>query len=118
MNIQVARAGGATLPDWRLPLRRDRFVLKETAAPASRSAPRRRAWRMAPLRPLATAFRVLLLVAAIHPAFLTSVDPQAAEARDAFLAPSTAHWLGTDENGRDVLARLIYGVRASLLMGV
>jgi len=33
-------------------------------------------------------------------------------------APSAAHWLGTDEVGRDVLARLIWGARASLLAGV
>ena len=33
-------------------------------------------------------------------------------------APSRAHWFGTDEIGRDVLARVIYGARASLLAGV
>jgi peptide/nickel transport system permease protein len=33
-------------------------------------------------------------------------------------APSAAHWFGTDELGRDVLARVIYGTRASLLAGV
>jgi len=33
-------------------------------------------------------------------------------------APSAAHWFGTDELGRDVLSRVIYGTRASLLAGV
>jgi peptide/nickel transport system permease protein len=33
-------------------------------------------------------------------------------------APSWAHWMGTDENGRDVFARVVYGARASLLAGV
>ena len=33
-------------------------------------------------------------------------------------APSWAHWMGTDENGRDVLSRVVYGARASLLAGV
>ena len=33
-------------------------------------------------------------------------------------APSTLHWFGTDDVGRDVLARVIYGARASLLAGV
>ena len=33
-------------------------------------------------------------------------------------APSIAHWFGTDEVGRDILARVIYGARASLLAGV
>lgn len=32
--------------------------------------------------------------------------------------PSTSHWLGTDELGRDLFTRLIYGARASLLVGV
>lgn len=36
----------------------------------------------------------------------------------AFQAPSNVHWLGTDENGRDVLSRLIYGVGSSLFMGL
>ena len=33
-------------------------------------------------------------------------------------APSAAHWFGTDEIGRDVLSRVIFGARASLLAGV
>jgi len=33
-------------------------------------------------------------------------------------APSAAHWFGTDENGRDVLSRVIWGARASLMAGV
>ena len=33
-------------------------------------------------------------------------------------APSWAHWMGTDENGRDVFSRVVYGARASLLAGV
>ncbi len=73
------------------------------------------------LRPgllLAGLFVLLLLVAAIWPSWLVAGDPLAASARDAFLAPGSAHWLGTDENGRDVLTRLVYGVRPSLLMGI
>ena len=67
---------------------------------------------------LAIVFVGLLLVAAIAPGLLVSGDPLEANARFAFHAPSFAHWLGTDENGRDVLTRLIYGVRPSLLMGI
>src|SRR5215208_127264 len=33
-------------------------------------------------------------------------------------APSAAHWLGTDEVGRDLLSRIVWGARASLLAGV
>ncbi len=67
---------------------------------------------------LAAVFTVLLAIAALAPGLLTSVDPQAADANLAFLPPDAQHWLGTDENGRDVLARLIHGTGASLGLGV
>ncbi|WP_286917414.1 MULTISPECIES: ABC transporter permease [Pseudomonas] len=73
------------------------------------------------LRPglvLAGAFVLLLVVAAIAPSLLTSIDPLDAVARQAYRAPDALHWLGTDENGRDVLSRLIHGVRPSLLLGL
>ncbi|WP_456277546.1 ABC transporter permease [Bacillus sp. AK128] len=35
-----------------------------------------------------------------------------------FLAPSAAHWLGTDEFGRDILSRMMHGGRVSLMMGL
>lgn len=81
------------------------------------------AWlrRLPRLRPgllLAGLFVALLLLAAIQPAWLVSGDPLAANARQAFMPPSAAHWLGTDENGRDVLVRLVHGVQPSLLMGL
>lgn len=67
---------------------------------------------------LAAAYLALLIIAAIAPTSLTAVDPLDANSRAAFLAPSAWHWLGTDENGRDVLSRLIHGVRSSLVMGI
>lgn len=73
------------------------------------------------LRPgllLAGVFVALLLLAAVVPQWLAPYDPLEASARLAFQAPSNEYWLGTDENGRDVLSRLIYGVRSSLFMGV
>lgn len=38
--------------------------------------------------------------------------------RTVFLAPSSAHWLGTDQSGRDVFARLCAGARTSLIIGL
>ncbi|MGY2215299.1 ABC transporter permease [Pseudomonas sp. SDO558_S425] len=73
------------------------------------------------LRPgllLAGVFVGVLLLAAVVPQWLAPYDPLEASARMAFQAPSNVHWLGTDENGRDVLSRLIYGVRSSLFMGL
>jgi len=73
------------------------------------------------LRPgllLAGVFVALLLLAAVVPQWLAPYDPLETSARLAFQAPSNVYWLGTDENGRDVLSRLIYGVRSSLFMGI
>jgi peptide/nickel transport system permease protein len=63
-------------------------------------------------------YLVLLAIATAFPTLLTSVDPLSASARDAFFGPSSQHWLGTDENGRDLLSRLIHGASASMLMGL
>lgn len=94
-------------------------TLAPSVAPTARFPLRLTDWRQ--LRPglvLAALFVLFLIVAALHPSLLTSNDPLAASAREAFRAPSAAHWLGTDENGRDVWTRLIYGVQPSLLMGL
>jgi peptide/nickel transport system permease protein len=40
-----------------------------------------------------------------------------AQTPDAFLPPSAAHWFGTDEYGRDLLSRVMYGIRQDLLVG-
>lgn len=77
-----------------------------------------RAWLRRPGLVLAGGFVALLLVAALVPGWLVHADPLHAEAREAFLPPSAGHWLGTDENGRDLLARLVHGVRPSLLLGL
>ncbi len=45
-------------------------------------------------------------------------DPAAINMFNTMAPPSADHWLGTDENGRDVLSRLIYGGRVSLAVGL
>lgn len=67
---------------------------------------------------LALLFLAALLLAALFPQLFTHVDPLAIVPRDAFQAPSWAHWLGTDQSGRDIFARTINGARQSLLIGV
>ncbi|WP_460423111.1 ABC transporter permease [Pseudomonas sp. ZL2] len=77
--------------------------------------------RQLALRPgllLAALFVALLVLAALQPGWLVSADPLDASARQAFQSPSSLHWLGTDENGRDILARLVYAVRPSLVLGL
>lgn len=89
-------------------------------APLAKVATPRRRTRLA-IRPglvLAALFVALLAAAAIAPGLIVSGDPYEASARDAFLPPSAEHLLGTDENGRDVLTRLVHGARASVVMGL
>ncbi|MET4158058.1 ABC transporter permease [Agromyces sp. PvR057] len=66
----------------------------------------------------AFAFVAFLVVATIAPGLLQTADPTAIAPRDAFEPPSTAHWFGTDESGRDVYSRVVEGTGTSLLIGV
>jgi peptide/nickel transport system permease protein len=88
------------------------------AVAASRSA-WLRARRPRPGVALAVFFLVLLALAALVPDLLTGQDPLESNA-DPFLAPfaDPGHPLGTDQNGRDLLARLVHGAGASLSMGL
>ena len=61
---------------------------------------------------------LVAVVAAAWPALLGGGDPLAVHPADALAAPSGAHPFGTDESGRDVLARVVAGTRASLVVGV
>lgn len=84
-------------------------------------SPARLALRRFCARPaaLAGAVVVLLLAAvALAAPLLAPFDPAATSWSLVRKAPSFAHWMGTDENGRDVLSRVIFGARASLLAGV
>lgn len=66
------------------------------------------------------AFYVLLIVvvlAALAPV-IAPYDPLQTDPRSALEGPSGAHWLGTDNLGRDLFSRLLYGARLSLTIGV
>ncbi len=55
---------------------------------------------------------------ALFAPLLSPYDPLAMDAVVAVKAPSAAHWLGTDEYGRDILSRVIWGSRASLPVAI
>ncbi|SEC15626.1 peptide/nickel transport system permease protein [Paramicrobacterium humi] len=59
-----------------------------------------------------------LIACAVAPAAIAPYDPLAVQPADAFKAPSADHWFGTDESGRDIFSRAVFGARASLLIGV
>ncbi|MEV6521357.1 ABC transporter permease [Longispora sp. NPDC051575] len=83
-----------------------------------RVSARLRGWRVRPGLVLGVAFLVLLVIAAIAPALLTSHDPLEISTDGAFLPPGGDHLLGTDQSGRDILARMVHGARSSLVMGL
>ncbi|MEE2058464.1 ABC transporter permease [Rhodococcus artemisiae] len=70
--------------------------------------------RRRPVTVIAGAFVLLLVVLAVFAPVVAPYDPYAQEVVDRLQPPSSAHWLGTDDYGRDVLSRLIFGVRISL----
>jgi peptide/nickel transport system permease protein len=61
---------------------------------------------------------VLLAITAIVAPLLPLPDPVKIDARALRKPPSATHWLGTDDTGRDVLSRLIWGSRVSLSVGL
>ncbi|HET6182948.1 MAG TPA: ABC transporter permease [Acetobacteraceae bacterium] len=62
-------------------------------------------------------FTVVVVLAVFAP-LLAPYDPIATSWSAIRQGPSWAHWMGTDQNGRDVLSRVIWGARTSLLAGV
>jgi peptide/nickel transport system permease protein len=61
---------------------------------------------------------VAFVVIALCAPWIAPYDPIATSFATVRKAPSAAHWFGTDEIGRDVLSRVVFGARASLLAGV
>ncbi|MCB6179071.1 ABC transporter permease [Rhodobacter sp. Har01] len=81
---------------------------------AARPAPAvLRAFRR-PVGALAGAWLLLVIAAAIFAPLLSPYEYDIQTLKEAYQPPSAAHWLGTDEFGRDLLTRLMYGARTSL----
>lgn len=60
---------------------------------------------------------IILILMAAFPQFFTTLDPTKSSIADRYLGPSAAHWFGTDQQGRDVYTRIIYGARNSIIIG-
>jgi peptide/nickel transport system permease protein len=84
-------------------------------------SPGARAWRRL-VRRKSALFGLVIIVALVLIAILAPLIAPYDPAQQSWTAirkpPSTEHWLGTDESGRDLLSRVIFGARASLLAGV
>jgi peptide/nickel transport system permease protein len=66
----------------------------------------------------AFALTLLITVVAIAAPLVAHADPTAQHLASRLEGPSFAHWMGTDELGRDMFARVVYGARVSMLVGV
>ena len=61
---------------------------------------------------------ICLIVMAVVAPVLTPYAPDAIDLAGRRAAPSLAHWFGTDDLGRDLLSRVLYGARVSLAIGI
>ena len=85
------------------------------------AGPWRRAWRRLLRRRAAMIGLAIVLgfiALALFAPWIAPYDPIATSWSAIRQAPSAAHWFGTDDIGRDVLSRVVWGTRASLLAGV
>lgn len=86
---------------------------------------RRRSWlgklaqfsRRNPLGAAGGLIVLVMIIMAIFADWITFYEPTANDFGVMHEAPSADHWLGTDQFGRDVYARIVYGARTALLVG-
>jgi peptide/nickel transport system permease protein len=85
------------------------------------ATPSQRAWRRLFRRRgamLGLVFVIFFIVLAVFAPYIAPYDPIATSWSAVRIAPSAQYWFGTDEIGRDVLSRVVWGARASLLAGL
>ena len=83
---------------------------------APRGRPRKGTVRPAPL--IAAAALILIALAAALPTLFSSLSPIDTDPAHALAAPGAGHWFGTDQLGRDIFTRVLYGTRTSVLLGL
>ncbi len=77
----------------------------------------RRAARHNPLAATGVVLVVFFVICALFAPWIAPQDPAHIDLPTRLSPPSAAHWCGTDEVGRDILSRLVYGSRISMLVG-
>jgi peptide/nickel transport system permease protein len=66
---------------------------------------------------LGLALSLLLVILALAAPWLAPADPTVQNLAARLASPSAVHWMGTDELGRDILSRLLFGARVSMFVG-
>jgi peptide/nickel transport system permease protein len=74
--------------------------------------------RRQPLAALGLALLVMFVICAVFAPWLATDDPARLDLTGRLMGPSAAHWFGTDELGRDILSRTLFGARISLIVAV
>lgn len=74
--------------------------------------------RRQPLAALGIVLLIIFLACAVFAPWLAPYDPAKLDLTGRLMAPSAGHWFGTDELGRDILSRTIYGARISMIVAV
>jgi peptide/nickel transport system permease protein len=96
-------------------------VAEALAAELPHESPSARAWRRLLKRKsavLGLVIIVLFLLIAVFAPLIAPFDPTQQSWTSIRKPPSLQHWFGTDESGRDLFSRVVFGARASLLAGV
>ncbi len=74
--------------------------------------------RRQPLAAVGIVLLTVFVVCAVFAPWLAPQDPAQLDLTGRLMGPSVAHWFGTDELGRDILSRTLYGARISLVVAV
>jgi peptide/nickel transport system permease protein len=79
---------------------------------------RRSALARYPLAALGAVVLVVIVMGALAAPLMGTIDPTALSPANRLKPPSASNWIGTDQLGRDVWSRLVYGARVSLIVGI
>jgi peptide/nickel transport system permease protein len=90
----------------------------ETALPKRRVNPFWFKLKKNPLTLLGLGMLLLIVLSSVFAPLITPYDPTKINIVERFSPPSAEHWFGTDEVGRDIFSRILYGARLSLGVGV
>jgi peptide/nickel transport system permease protein len=88
-----------------------------SVASAVQLASLRRAARYNVLATAGFGMVAIFLLCALFAPWIAPQDPAHIDLPSRLMSPSASHWFGTDELGRDILSRIIYGARISMLVG-
>jgi peptide/nickel transport system permease protein len=107
----MAQTTGSTADAILLPTTRPAGVFRDASHGLNRFI------RRYPLGAVGGALIALLVLVAIFAPLIATHDPYTLSARERLQAPSREHLFGTDELGRDIFSRIVYGARISLKVG-